>query len=97
MPSLFPKAYPIRNRRKAMELEAILKVVFLGILHWMLVSLAMRDLATRQGVLGGRKAPWIVAIVLVTWVGSLSYLLIHSQIPDQVASPSRASVEETVL
>ncbi len=80
-----------------MELEAILKVVFLGVLHWMLVSLAMRDLAARQPVLGGRKAPWILAIVFVTWVGSLSYLLIHSQILNQAGSPSRASAREIVL
>jgi hypothetical protein len=63
-----------------MGLEWILRLVLLGVLHWVLAILLLHDLASRQRVLGGRKAPWAIAIVLVTFLGSLLYLLCHPQI-----------------
>jgi hypothetical protein len=63
-----------------MGLEWILRLVLLGILHWVLAILLLHDLASRQRVLGGRKAPWAIAIALVTFLGSLLYLLCHPQI-----------------
>ena len=63
-----------------MELEWILRLVLFGILHWVLAIMLLQDLASRQRVLGGRKAPWAIAIVLVTFLGSLLYLLCHPQI-----------------
>ena len=60
-----------------MELERILALVLIGILHWILAIMVLRDLANRKNVLGGRKAPWAIAIILVTFLGSLIYLLSH--------------------
>ena len=63
-----------------MELEWILRLVLFGILHWVLAGLLLRDLAARKRVLGGRKWPWAVVIIFVTFLGSLLYLLCHPQI-----------------
>ncbi len=60
-----------------MELERILALVIIGILHWILAIMLLHDLANRRKVLGGRKAPWAIAIILVTFLGSLLYLLCH--------------------
>ena len=63
-----------------MELEWILSLALFGILHWVLAIMLLQDLAARQRVLGGRKAPWVIVIVLVTFLGSLLYLLCHPQV-----------------
>ena len=60
-----------------MEPEQIIALVLLGILHWVLAIMLLHDLAERKRVLGGRKWPWAVAIVFVTFLGSLMYLLCH--------------------
>ncbi len=60
-----------------MELERILALVLISILHWVLAIMLLHDLATRKKVLGGKKAPWVMAIVLITFFGSLLYLLCH--------------------
>lgn len=61
------------------DVVLILKIVFLGIIHWMLVPLALQALIERRRVIGGRKAPWAVAIVFLTCLGSLFYLIFHPQ------------------
>ena len=63
-----------------MELEWILQLVLFGALHWVLAVLLLRDLAARRRVLGGRKAPWALAITLLTFLGSLLYMLCHPQV-----------------
>ena len=63
-----------------MELEWILRLILFGVLHWVLAIMLLHDLASRRRVLGGRKAPWAIAIALVTFLGSLLYLLCHPQI-----------------
>ncbi|OGO38041.1 MAG: hypothetical protein A2147_07520 [Chloroflexi bacterium RBG_16_57_8] len=60
-----------------MSLERILGLIVFGVLHWVLAAMLLQDLANRKRVLGGHKAPWAVAIVLVTFVGSVAYLLCH--------------------
>ncbi len=64
-----------------MEIDAILivKIVLLALIHWMLVPLALQALIERRRVVGGRKAPWAVAIVFMTCLGSLLYLIFHPQ------------------
>jgi hypothetical protein len=64
-----------------MEIDAILivKIVILALIHWMLVPLALQALIEKRRVLGGRKAPWAVAIVFMTCLGSLLYLIFHPQ------------------
>jgi len=63
-----------------MELEWILALVLFCILHLVLAMMLLQDLADRKRVLGGRKWPWAVAIVFVTFLGSLLYLLCHPKI-----------------
>ena len=64
-----------------MEVDVILilKIVLLSLIHWVLVPLALQALIQRRQVLGGRKAPWAVAIVFITCLGSLFYLIFHPQ------------------
>ncbi len=63
-----------------MELERILLIILMGILHLVLAGMLLEDIGHRKRVLGGRKAPWVVAILLVTFVGPLLYLLCHPRI-----------------
>ena len=63
-----------------MELERILGFVLFAMLHWVLAIMLLQDLAKRKRVFGGRKAPWAVVIMLVTFLGSILYLLCHPQI-----------------
>jgi len=63
-----------------MELERILALVLFSILHLVLAVMLLQDLAYRKRVLGGRKAPWAIAILFVTFLGSLLYLLCHPKI-----------------
>jgi len=63
------------------EIDVILiaKIVLLALIHWMLVPLALQALIEKRRVMGGRKAPWAVAIVFMTCLGSLLYLIFHPQ------------------
>ena len=63
-----------------MELERILLIILMGMLHFVLAGMLLEELGHRKRVLGGRKAPWVVAILLVAFVGSLLYLLCHPRI-----------------
>jgi len=64
-----------------MELEWILRLVLLGMAHWILAGIMIQDLANRQKVFGGRKAPWaIIILLLMPCFGSFLYLLFHPQI-----------------
>ena len=65
---------------ETVEPERILQLVLFGILHWVLAIMLLQDLATRKRVLGVRKWPWAVAIVFITFLGSLIYLLCHPKI-----------------
>jgi hypothetical protein len=59
------------------DIILILKIVLLAFIHWMLVPLALKALIERKHVLGGKKAPWAVAIIFLTCIGSLIYLTVH--------------------
>ena len=63
-----------------MELDWILRLVLFGVMHWILAVMMLQDLAYRKRVLGGRKWPWAVIILLVTFLGSLLYLVCHPRI-----------------
>ncbi len=63
-----------------MEIEQIFALIVLSILHLVLAGMLLQDLANRKRVLGGRKAPWAVAILFITFAGSLLYLLCHPKI-----------------
>lgn len=58
----------------------IAKIVLLGLIHWMLVPLALQSLLSREHVIGRRKAPWALTIISMACVGSLIYLIFHPQL-----------------
>lgn len=66
-----------------MENELILRIVILlaglGIVHWGLVPLALGNLFSRENVSGGHKALWGMAIVFLTCIGSLAYMLAYPE------------------
>ncbi len=64
----------------AVDPELYVKLVLLGILHWVLAVILLHDLADRKRVMGGRKAPWVLVIVFVAFLGSLLYLLCHPNV-----------------
>lgn len=63
-----------------MDAEWILRVVLFGVAHWILAGILLHDLASRQKVVGGRKGPWALVIILIPCFGSLLYLLFHPRI-----------------
>lgn len=63
-----------------MSLEQILLFMLFGILHWVLAIMLLQDLLKRERVLGGRKWPWAFTIALITFLGSVLYLLCHPRI-----------------
>jgi len=63
-----------------MEPEQIISLVLLCILHLVLAVMLLNDLAERRRVLGRRKAPWAIAIIFITVIGSVLYLLCHPKI-----------------
>ena len=69
-------------------LRIIVLIAALGIVHWGLVPMALENLFSRQKVLGGHKGFWGVAIVLLTCVGSLAYLILHPE-GDKETAPER--------
>lgn len=63
-----------------MNPEWILRVVLIGITHWVLAGLLLQDLANRPKVVGGKKWVWALVIILITVLGSLLYLSFHPQV-----------------
>jgi len=63
-----------------MDLQWYLALVLFGILHIVLALMLLQDLARRNKVIGGHKAPWAILIIFVTFIGSLLYLVCHPQI-----------------
>jgi hypothetical protein len=62
------------------EFEQILALIVFSLMHWVLALMLLEDLAYRKRVLGGRKWPWAIAIIFITFIGSLVYLLFHPKI-----------------
>jgi uncharacterized membrane protein len=63
-----------------MELDWILRLILFAVMHWILAVMMLQDLASRKRVLGGRKWPWALIILLVTFLGSVIYLICHPRI-----------------
>ena len=61
-------------------LRIVLLVVALGIVHWGLAPMALEDLIARQRVVGRQKWLWAVAILFVTCLGSLLYMVVHPEL-----------------
>ena len=60
--------------------EWIIRIVLLGVVHWLLAGIMLHDLVYREKVFGGKKAPWAIVILFVLCLGSLLYLSFHPQI-----------------
>lgn len=63
-----------------MDLEWYLSLLLFGILHIVLALMLLQDLAKRNRVIGGHKAPWAILIIFITFIGSLLYLVCHPRI-----------------
>jgi len=63
-----------------MSPEYIIRIILLGIVHWILAGILLQDLASRKKVFGGHKAFWVIIMVIIPCFGSLLYLLFHPQI-----------------
>lgn len=63
-----------------MDSEFLLRIILIGIVHWILAGVMLQDIASREKVFGGRKLPWVLIIIFVTCFGSILYLLFHPQI-----------------
>ncbi len=63
-----------------MTLDWIVRVVLFGMVHWILAGILLQDLASRQKVIGKRKGPWAIIILIIPCFGSIIYLLFHPQI-----------------
>ena len=60
-----------------MESEQYVALILFGLLHWLLASMLLNDLAKREKIRGGHKAPWALAIIFVVFIGSLTYIICH--------------------
>jgi hypothetical protein len=60
-----------------MDTVQVVALVIFCLLHLTLAVMLLHDLAEREKVFGGRKAPWAVAIIFLTFIGPLLYLLFH--------------------
>lgn len=58
----------------------ITRLAIFSIFHWVLALILLNDLAYRKRVLGGKKWVWALAIIFLTWAGSILYLLCHPQV-----------------
>jgi len=63
-----------------MPAEWIIRIILLGVIHWILAGFLLHDLAYREKVFGGHKAPWAIVIIFILCLGSLIYLMFHPQI-----------------
>jgi hypothetical protein len=69
-----------------MEREVVVRIIALavglGLIHWAVVPMVLERLFCRPKVLGSR-ALWGVAIVSLTCLGSLVYLLVHPDVENE--------------
>lgn len=74
-----------------MDLETILKIVLIGLVHWALVPIAMGHLFQRQGLMGRMKGVWALTILFGTCVGPLFYLILQELVPQPQTQPQTRS------
>lgn len=58
----------------------IIRVVLFSIVHWVLAGFMLNDLSSRKKVFGGRKAPWVIAVLFIPCLGSIFYIMFHPRI-----------------
>jgi uncharacterized membrane protein YwzB len=69
-----------------MEREAVIRIITLAVglalVHWAVVPMVLERLFCRPKVIGSRFL-WGVAIVCLTCVGSLAFLLVHPDVENE--------------
>lgn len=75
-----------------MDLEMILKIVFLGLIHWTLVPMAMTNLLAEDRGMARLKVLWMPVIIFVTCFGPLAYLITHELLPQPQAQVDRQDI-----
>ena len=60
-----------------MESERLLAIILFCVLHWIIAFMMLQDLANREKVRGGHKAPWALTIIFITFLGSITYIIFH--------------------
>lgn len=65
-----------------MELDFIVKLILIGLIHWVLAGIALKSLVERRRVIGGRKGLWALPILFISSFGPLLYLMAHEVYPD---------------
>ena len=63
-----------------MSPEYIIRIILLGVVHWILAGILLQDLVSRKKVFGGHKAFWVIIMIIIPCFGSLLYLIFHPQI-----------------
>jgi len=61
------------------SVEWVVELIFLCIVHWILAGIVVNDIAKRKHVKGNHKAPWVIVVLLLTFFGSLLYIMFHPQ------------------
>jgi len=63
-----------------MTSDWIIRIVLFSLVHWVLAGFMLNDLAAREKVVFGHKAPWAIVVLAIPCFGSLLYLMFHPQI-----------------
>ena len=63
-----------------MSSEYIIRIILLGVVHWILAGILLQDLTYKKKVFGGHKAFWVIIMIIIPCFGSLLYLIFHPQI-----------------
>ena len=75
------------------DFSVILRFIAIGLLHWILVFKALRSLIERKNVLGGKKTPWALAIIFITCIGPILFLLLNPVAADQIETKTEVQQE----
>ncbi len=60
-----------------LDFSVLIRIILIATIHWILVLIALRTLSERKNVLGGKKTPWALAIIFITCIGSILFLLLN--------------------
>lgn len=72
-------------------IRVVALALLFGIAHWGFVKMALEDIIQRERVIGGKKAPWVLAILFITCLGSVLYLVVH---PELNTAAKRVGVDD---
>ncbi len=59
------------------DLIVVIKILAIALVHWILAPIALRKLTEEKTVIGGRKTPWALAVIFLTCIGPLMFLILN--------------------